>query len=60
MSKVVEIVVSEPYSVTIVSTICSELYGLDILKKDIQDGKSNIKVYLITIFFIIINFLFLH
>ncbi|CAG8646941.1 13019_t:CDS:10 [Funneliformis mosseae] len=46
-SKAAEIAASEPYSAAIASVVCAELYGLDILEKDIQDAKINITRFFI-------------
>ena len=43
-SKAAEIAASEPHSAAIASITCAELYGLDVLAKDIQDIKSNMKL----------------
>ncbi|CAI2180046.1 12747_t:CDS:10 [Funneliformis geosporum] len=46
-SKAAEIAASEPYSAAIASIVCAELYGLNILEKDIQDAKINITRFFI-------------
>ncbi|RIA92215.1 Prephenate dehydratase-domain-containing protein [Glomus cerebriforme] len=46
-SKAAEIAASEPYSAAIASITCAELYGLDVLEKDIQDVKNNVTRFFI-------------
>jgi chorismate mutase/prephenate dehydratase len=52
-SKAAEIAASEPYSAAIASITCAELYGLEVLKKDIQDAKSNKTVMFFLIFLVL-------
>jgi chorismate mutase/prephenate dehydratase len=46
-SRAAEIAASEPHSAAIASITCAELYGLDVLEKDIQDTKNNITQFFI-------------
>lgn len=46
-SKAAEIAASEPNSAAIASITCAELYGLEVLGKDIQDAKNNVTRFFI-------------